>query len=128
MVTKKAPRPKPPDVNGAVQPPRFSGLCRSCRVSRSNSIIIDIFSSIRPKRSSSFGSLSRSRFRLASRSARASLQRVHRFGGRPHVIWMRRFELTDAQWEQIAPLLPSTELSNTLIRPEPTTPSAEPIG
>ena len=24
----------------------------------------------------------------------------------PHVIGMRRFELTDAQWEQIAPLLP----------------------
>ena len=38
---------------------------------------------------------------------RASLQRVHRPRDRPHVGLMRRFELTDAQWEQIAPLLPA---------------------
>ena len=31
---------------------------------------------------------------------------VHRLGGQAHVGLMRRFELTDAQWEQIAPLLP----------------------
>src|SRR3954468_15936600 len=31
---------------------------------------------------------------------------VHRLGGQSHVGLMRRFELTDAQWEQIAPLLP----------------------
>lgn len=31
---------------------------------------------------------------------------VHRLGGRSHLGLMRRFELTDAQWEQIAPLLP----------------------
>lgn len=31
---------------------------------------------------------------------------VHTGRASPHVIGMRRFELTDAQWEQIAPLLP----------------------
>jgi transposase len=43
---------------------------------------------------------------LRDQTPRASLQRVHRLGGRPHVSGMRRYELTDAQWEQIAPLLP----------------------
>lgn len=38
--------------------------------------------------------------------AKPPLQRIHRWGDRFHVGGMRRYELTDAQWGQIAPLLP----------------------
>ena len=43
---------------------------------------------------------------LNRKRSRASLQRVHRLGDRPHLGGMRRYELTDAHWQQIAPLLP----------------------
>lgn len=41
---------------------------------------------------------------------RASLRRLHRRGDRPQVDGMRRYELTGAQWEPIAPLLPPQQL------------------
>lgn len=44
--------------------------------------------------------------RSKTEAAKASLQRVHSRAACPHVQGMRRFELTDPQWEQIAPLLP----------------------
>lgn len=45
------------------------------------------------------------RLRRPSRTI-ASLQRALRLRGRLHLGVMRRFELTDAHWEQIVPLLP----------------------
>lgn len=43
---------------------------------------------------------------VSGHEARTYLQRGHRLGDGPHDVEMRRYELTDAQWEQIAPLLP----------------------